>query len=86
MKAMFASYDKKKRKERNASLPDQLYVVQLADPPHTVLKGLPTPMLIQAGEADAWMQHEGVWRMREDQYDPEGTTYTKVRVFRNPNR
>lgn len=83
---MFEAYDKKQREEFLASLPKgQLYVVQLADPPYTVLKGYPTPMLIETGGGEAWMQHEGIWRAKEKN-DPSDTKYTKVRVFRNPNQ
>ena len=66
-------------------LPDQLYIVQMADYPYTVLEGLPTPMLIESGEALAWMQDKNIWRKKEHG-DPMSAKYTKVRVFRNPNQ
>lgn len=74
---------------KHAKYPDQLYIVQLADAPHTILTGLPTPMLLDElntrPAVEAWQQHEGIWRAREAG-DPAGTAYTRVRVFRNPNR
>lgn len=69
--------------------PDQLYIVQLSAPPYTVLEGLPTPMLLdelnRSDSVEAWQRDEGIWRAREAG-DPPGTEYTRVRVFRNPNR
>lgn len=70
--------------------PDQLYLVQLTRFPYTILKGLPTPMLIDHQNthdvSEAWMQDEGIWRLKDERRDPPGTTYTKVRVCRNPER
>jgi hypothetical protein len=48
-----------------------------------LLDGMPTPMLIEAGEGEAWQRIPGIWRLREPS-DPPGTIYTRVRVARNP--
>jgi len=68
--------------------PDQMHLVQMAKPPYTILKGLPTPMLMdlqnREDASDAWMQDEGIWRAKDEQRDPPGTVYTKVRVCLNP--
>jgi hypothetical protein len=53
-------------------------------------QGLPTPRLISQGGGEAYFvpwdseTAEGQWRARDDSYDPPGTTYTRVRVIRNP--
>ena len=69
---------------------DQLYLVQLAKKPYTILKGLPTPMLMDLQNhedaSEAWMQDEGIWRAKDAKNDPPGTQYTLVRVCRNPER
>lgn len=70
--------------------PDQRHLVQLADHPYTILKGLPTPMLIDLQNreeaTEAWMQHAGIWRAKDEKHDPPGTKYTRVRVCTNPER
>lgn len=85
---MFYTGDKD-RKEFIDSLPDQYFVVQLADAPYTVQKGLPTPMLIQEGEALAYFVKDdegshGIWYMKSHGYESADGKYIKVRVFRNP--
>lgn len=80
----------KDRKAFIESLPDQLYIVQLADPPHTVQQGLPTPRLIQDGEALAYFVKDengsqGIWYKKDVGYTSPDGNYIKVRVFRNPS-
>jgi hypothetical protein len=50
-----------------------------------------TPRLIEAGPTEAYFvpfdddkYGPGVWRQRDDKYDPPGTTYTYVCVVENP--
>ena len=60
-----------------------------------ILPGLPSPMLIQMGGGQAYriapekapdprfpkrQSDDGFWRYRDDEYDPPGTEYTRVRI------
>ena len=80
----------KSHREFVESLPHQLFVVQLADPPYTVQQGLPTPRLIQEGEAMAYFVKDeegqkGIWYKKDQGYESADGKYVKVRVFRNPS-
>lgn len=42
-----------------------------------------TPRLISEGGGDAYCpEGSGFWRLRDDKYDPPGTTYTRVSIVR----
>lgn len=45
-----------------------------------VIEGTPSPLLIQTGRGDAYRASPGFWRLRDDSYDPKGTTYTRVQI------
>jgi hypothetical protein len=54
---------------------------------------LPTPRLLAEGGGEAYCTDAtldrnpgGLWRVRDDSYDPAGTTYTRVRVVRLEER
>ena len=49
----------------------------------TKLPGIPSPLLIETGYGwayDAGEPDHPYWRLRDDSYDPPGTTYRKVRI------
>lgn len=46
----------------------------------SVIVGLPTPALIENGGGEAYQRDAGIWRLRDDKFDPEGQVYTPVIV------
>lgn len=61
--------------------PTRPFVVLGAD--RQVLGDLPTPRLISEGGGEAY-EADGVWRARDDNYDPAGTEYSRVIVAHRP--
>lgn len=60
-----------------------------------ILPGYPTPALIDSFSrsahpflgsrgVEAWIEYEGIVRLRDDRHDPKGTVYTRVMVINNP--
>ena len=45
---------------------------------------LATGLLIHQGGGEAYEEPDGIWRARDDSYDPPGTVYTRVRVEHRP--
>lgn len=63
--------------------PDQEFIVVASgDVFERVLHGLPSPLLVEQGGGEAYLEDGYFWRLRDDQYDPNGTIYRKVRIIR----